>query len=136
MINEKLKSLLYKSFDGQLTDSERKLLEHELIISHELKKEKEKIEQLRLQLSETEQPEFSDSFVDNVMSLLKPRTELGHDEFFDSIMFSFKRVAISAMAIILVLLSIKLTQTESLDEIFGQSNLTIEDVSNPIYYFD
>ncbi|MGD8778314.1 MAG: hypothetical protein PVH88_05060 [Ignavibacteria bacterium] len=136
MINKKLKNLLYKSFDSHLNDSEKRLLTHELLTNPELSKEKDRIEKLRLQLSSIKHPDFDKSFLDRVILSTKTKAVYEYEEFFELIMFLFKRVAISAAAIILILLTIELTQTESIDKIFGQSTVSIEDFSNPIYYFD
>ncbi len=136
MINEKLKKLLYKSFDGKLTESEQQIYYRELETNPEFVKEKERVEELRTRVSSVQQPEFSDSFVDNVMNSIEQKPVVKQDEFFDSIFMSFKRAAVFALTVMVILFTIKITQVESVDEIFSQNEVTIDDVTNPLYYFD
>ena len=113
---EDLKKLLLRSYDDELSLTEKEALEKGLAESQELRDEKAAIESMRKTLGNFT-PEFETGFSDRVMQQLesiKSRTSL-------PIYSIFKRVALSgAAAIIALLISIYYTDGSlSLDALYG-----------------
>ncbi len=98
---EKIKEILLKSFDAELTPQEQKLLADALQQSKELRKEKQEIEQMRNRLAGQE-ASFRSGFVDRVMDRLK--TEPTASPKTIEMYSIFKRVAIVGIAAIIALL--------------------------------
>jgi len=113
---ENLKKLLLRSYDNELSATEKKALEKGLSESQELRGEQAAIESLRETLGNFA-PEFETGFSDRVMQKLK--TAVSGSPF--SIYSVFKRVALSGVAaIVLLLLSIYYTDGSlSLDALYG-----------------
>lgn len=93
------KELLYRSFDDELNKSEATNLKEALSNSKELRNEKESIEEVRNILGQN-QFQFNDGFADRVLSTL----EANNAVFVVGLYNLFKRVAITGIAAIIVLL--------------------------------
>lgn len=113
---EDLKKLLLRSYDDNLSPTEKEALEKELLESQDLKNEQVAIESMRKTLGNFT-PEFEAGFSDRVMQ------QVENIDFKTSIpIYSvFKRVALSgAAAIIALLISIYYTDGSlSLDALYG-----------------
>lgn len=113
---EDLKKLLLRSYDDNLSPTEKEALEKELLESQDLKNEQIAIESMRKTLGNFT-PEFEAGFSDRVMQ------QVENIDFKTSIpIYSvFKRVALSgAAAIIALLISIYYTDGSlSLDALYG-----------------
>jgi hypothetical protein len=105
MDNKKMFDLLIKSFDEQLSPDETKQLEEALSESDDLRKEKEHLLKLRRVLS-SQQYEFKPFFETRVMNrILKLKSgKVFELDFTKNLSTVFKRVAISGIAAIIILL--------------------------------
>ncbi|NOX85421.1 MAG: hypothetical protein GXO86_05585 [Chlorobi bacterium] len=98
---KKIKEILLKSFDAELTPQERKLLDEALQNSEELRKEKRELEQMRGMFAGQE-ASFDTGFADRVMEHLEAET-VNPPKTVE--MYSvFKRVAFVGIAAIIALL--------------------------------
>lgn len=113
---EDLKKLLLRSYDDELSTTEKEALEKGLLESRELRDEQAAIESLRETLGNFA-PEFEAGFSDRVMQ----KMETEESGFTHSVYSVFKRVALSGVAaIIVLLLSIYYTDGSlSLDALYG-----------------
>ena len=113
---EDLKKLLLRSFDDELNNVEKQRLEKGLSESSELSAEKAAIESMRKAFGDYS-PEFESGFSDRVMQ----QVEYQKSGFSPSVYSVFKRVALSGVAAIFVLLfSIYYTDGSlSLDALYG-----------------
>jgi len=131
-MDQKMLKLVYRSFDGRLAREEQKQLDEALEKSVELRKEKERINKMRNMVSNTAETEFEPYFADRVMrqihSRVKEKSETVED-FFNSIIWSFRRFAMAGAVAILLLLAFNIIKGESLsiDNFLALPQLTIED---------
>lgn len=98
---EKIKEILLKSFDAELTPQERKMLDEALQHSEKLRKEKQEIEHTRAMLA-GQPASFESGFADRVMQRLE--TEPAAPPKSVEMYGIFKRVAITGIAAIIALL--------------------------------
>lgn len=98
---EKIKEILLKSFDAELTPQEQKLLDEALQNSAELRQEKRELEQMRNLLTGQE-ASFESGFADRVMDRLQ--TEKVTSSKTIEMYSIFKRVAMVGIAAIIALL--------------------------------
>ncbi len=98
---EKLRELLSKSFDQELTSEEKTALADALETSSELREEKVSIEKMRKLLASSSSS-FSRSFVND--TLAKVRQEQNENPQITQFINIFKRVAFSGAAAIIALL--------------------------------
>jgi len=105
MGNKKLLDLLMKSFDEELSPDERKHLEEVLSESDELRSEKKKLLKLR-EVFSSQEYRFKPFFESRVMNRIhKLRNgKIIEFDFAKNLFFVFKRVAISGITAILILL--------------------------------
>jgi hypothetical protein len=115
-MNKKIKQLLYRSFDQELTPEERSMLNKTLSNSEALRIEKNKIENMRAQIANISDFHFQPSFVDKVMNRVreeKVNTTNGIEDFFESFLWSFKRYAIGSILIVCLLFLINVLNAGS-----------------------
>ena len=115
-MNKKIKQLLYRSFDQELTPEERSILDNALSNSEALRIEKNKIENMRAKFANISDSHFQPSFVDKVMFRVqkeKVNTTIGMEEFFDSFLWSFKRFAVGSILIVCLLFLINVLNAGS-----------------------
>ncbi|MCF6170180.1 MAG: hypothetical protein L3J66_04285 [Bacteroidales bacterium] len=113
---ENLKKLLLRSYDDELSATEKETLQKGLSASQELREEKAALDSVRETFGNFT-PQFETGFSDRVMQKLEPE-EPG----FNTAVYNiFKRVALSGVAAILLLLfSIYYTDGNlSLDALYG-----------------
>jgi len=132
-MNRKLQKLLYKSFDAELTKTEASLLNDTLKTSDLFRKEKEEIENLRKTVSNTAEKSFSPLFTGRVLQAIeKPENNFtdSFDEFFDSLLLSFRRISLAGAVVVLMLLANNFisADTISLDTALSLQQVSIEDV--------
>jgi hypothetical protein len=102
-MDEKIKELLYRSFDEALSPEDTKVLEQALANSDELVKEKEDIARLRNQISEGKILNFKPFFADRVLNRIQSSaTDHSEEALFDSLFILFRPVAIAAAALIIL----------------------------------
>ena len=124
-----LHKLLIRSFDETLNDRDQQKLNEALIKSAALRKEKEKLAQIRTFSGQSEQS-FRPFFASRVMNKLENLRHVESEENDQAFQFSFafNRLAVSGAFLILVLLGITYftTGSLSLDAIIGISELSTE----------
>lgn len=142
-MNKKLKfkkeyaeKLIYKSFDGILTEEEQSLLNEALVASDELRKFREEILSLRNNIKSSAYTEFNPYFESRLFAKLNQpsRQSVGLlSGLSDSLELSFKKIAIAAAAllIILVLYNVKQGNLSSIENILGIYNTPIEYALDP-----
>jgi len=131
-MNQKLRDLLYRSFDEYIPPDKQRLLEKALSESPDLQKEKKQIEKIRNRIKESGSQTFSPHFVNRTidkissLELDKKSPEL----FFDSMLVTFRRVAIAVCIAIITVFSYQMikNKTISLDRVIGLSKLDSEDM--------
>lgn len=105
-MNDKILELLYRSFDGELTASEQKLLEQALHNSKELESHKEEILKMRESLKQQSSPGFGYMFADRVMQKIKNHEKKSADEiFYDTIISIFKPLAFATTFLLMFWIS-------------------------------
>lgn len=131
-IDKKILGLLYRSFDSDLDEKEKKLLEEAMKKSEDLRKEKEQIEAQRQAVSSSAIQSFKPFFAEKVMSRIHA---LGEKEdtletFYESLKTVFQRFAIVGAVILIALISYNLIIGNGLspDEAFYVSELTFEEI--------
>lgn len=132
-MNKKILKLLYKSFDADLSEKEKSLLENALNTSELLREEKLKIEKMRKTVSDSVEKSFSPFFAERVMQKIEePKSNLNDtiDEYFNSLVLSFRRVALAGSVVVLVLLINNFITGGgiSLDTALSLQQVSIEDV--------
>ena len=129
-----LQELLYKSYDEDLSDSEKLKLEQGLIEHEELMEEKLSLDKMRKRLAGFE-ANFDPGFADDVMNAIQNANKNQIDSL--QLTFNiFKRVALSGVAAVIILLfTIYFTDGSlSLDAIFGLSDYAPAEVE--LAFFD
>lgn len=139
-MDQKVLDLLYRSFDGKLTPEEQRGLDKALAASKQLREEKEKITASRKIISGTAATSFEPFFAERVMQRIQAEreavSEVGED-FFGSLMWSFRRIALAGAIAVLLLLANNIIQGGeiSLNSLLAMPQLTIEDtlvLNNPL----
>ena len=103
-------NLLYRSFDDELSAAENLRLDRALEQSVELRDEKDKIAQLRNGISGKTAPSFKPFFAERVTNRVIDISKSGfkQQDFFESLNFIFKRVAIVGFIAVIVLFSVNI----------------------------
>jgi hypothetical protein len=131
-MNEKLKQMLYKYFDQELSPAEKIYLENELKESAELKDEKQKIESLR-NLLESNEYSFNSNFSENILQSLSANKH-DIDTYIINIFPKFF-YGIAAAIIILIATSFMLNGTLSFDSLLGINNSMTDNLNLFMYDF-
>jgi len=134
-MDKMIKQLLYESFDRELNEREKNILDFALIDSKELQKEKENLKLLRDKLSNQIQFGFTASFVDKVMNQVQKLSKQEDNyEFFENIYLLFRPVVIAATVLIIALVSLNFIKSEkiSLEDAIAVPDVTISDAYDPI----
>jgi anti-sigma factor RsiW len=129
--NKKIKELLYQSFDSDLNDEEKRILEEALRNSAELRKEKQEIQSQRQALSESAVRSFQPFFAERVMSRIGPASKAnGLEMFYESLKAAFRRFVIAGAVIMIALLSYNVIRGDSVssEEIFYASDTAAEEI--------
>ncbi len=113
----KINELLYRSFDLDLDETDREELQHALENSEELRQEKLQAEARRELISRSAEGIFFNPFFEEkVMNRIDTyaRNESSSDIFFNSLMVVFKRLALAAAVLCIIIISYNLLTDESL----------------------
>jgi anti-sigma factor RsiW len=115
-MKKKILELLYLSFDGRLSDEERRLLEDELARSPRLREEKARIEMLRETVGRKAVRSFRPFFAERVMHAVTTvrGAKNGLERFAESLQAAFRRVALAGATAILVLIVVNIVRTGDL----------------------
>jgi predicted PurR-regulated permease PerM len=137
----KIKKILYKRFDMQLTPDEDIILKNALANSEELRNEKERIEELRFAIASIEKKEFSNSFDFKLSKTIDLQNETkpasisnGYASLFYSLEYSFKRLIYAFIIILILFFSYKYGKNGSitLKNVFETESISISDAIDPI----
>ncbi len=133
-MDKKILKLLYRSFDDELGEKEKKQLEKALHKSETLQKERERIILQRQVIADSPQPAFTPYFAERVMGRIESLGEKknGLETFYVTLLSMFRRLAFAGAAILLILLIYNLRTGDALstDEIFYSSDNAIEEISD------
>ena len=138
-MDNKIKQLLYESFDRELNEKEKVILNVALTDSEELQKEKENIIRMREKLSNQTEQRFGTSFVDRVMNKVqKISKQKDRYEFFENIYLRFRPVVIAATILIITMVSLNFLKSEqiSLEGAIAVPEVTLSDAYDPITNFN
>lgn len=131
-MNQKLLSLLYRSFDEPLSPAEQKQLDQALSESTALRAEKKRIEQLRSIIAQSGQRTFRPFFAEKVIQKIRDYRRPA-ESFVDSLIAVFRPVAIAVTILLVVLLSYNLFMSEdkSLSSAFAEPEIKLEQALDP-----
>ena len=100
--NTKLIHLLYRWFDGTLSQTEQQKLDEGLKESESLTKEKMQIQFIRKQIAQSKVKTFQPGFAQKVLAQIELLGEdnrtLDLQRFYDALLWSFRRVALAGVA--------------------------------------
>jgi hypothetical protein len=133
-MDKKFKDLFYRSFDSDLTQREKIMLEEALASSKELRQEKEMISSLRQNIQGVKDAAFNPGFADRVMNKINLSDQGGENEqFFDSLFVIFRPIAIAATVLIIIIAGYNMSSTGqfSVEGALGIPEITVDDVYDP-----
>ena len=132
----KTEKLLFKSLDGNTSPGESEILRKELQHSEELRKTAKQINEMRKLVSESAETSFKPFFEERLLSKLNASTapELYFNSWTNSLAVSFRQVAITAIIILVILVSFNLNNGNkySIENIFSSSHKNIESAFDPV----
>jgi hypothetical protein len=134
-MDNKLKDLLYRSFDSDLNNKEQKNLDEALSQSKELRQEKELIASLRENIKGSKTTSFNPFFAERVLANIHSAEETDESEnFFNSLFVFFRPIAIAATVLIIIIAGYNMSTTGhfSLAGALGVPEVTVDDVYDPI----
>ena len=133
-MDKKILRLLYRSFDDELNEKERRQLEKAMEESEELQKEREQILAQRQALAASSRPSFKPDFAEQVMDRIESlgTKKNGFESFYETLLFMLRRFALVGAAILLLLLIYNLQTGDILssEEIIFVSDFTFEEILN------
>jgi hypothetical protein len=126
-MNDELLDLLYRSFDSNLSKEDQARLGDGLSRDAELREEKKRLEQMRSMVLENADRSFKPFFSARVMRKIKD--EAPQSDFFESLVWIFRRVAIVGGLALVLLLATNLLVGRglSLDSLLGMPQISMED---------
>ena len=132
--NKKILKLLYRSFDAELKEKEKRLLEQALEKSEGLRKEKELIMERRQAIAESASQSFRAQFADRVMARIAgiDQEESSMESFYEGLKIAFKRLAIIGAVAVLALIFFNLIKGDIIpvEEVFFASDMAFEEILN------
>lgn len=132
--NKKIVRLLYRSFDTELKENEKRLVEKALENSEHLRRENERIKKQRRSLAENGARSFRPLFAERVMAHIAGiEKEAGSTEsFYEALKVTFRRFAIAGAVAVLALIFFNVIKGDVLpmDEVFFASDIVLEEIIN------
>jgi len=130
---DKLRDLLYRSFDDTLSDKEQNELDQALNHSPQLREEKKEAEKLRQTAAKSGSSlSFKPFFAERVVNRLRTedKRESRAEVFFETLFGLFKRVALIGAAACIVVIAYNLARGENLkaDDALFVSQVTYEEI--------
>lgn len=128
---KKIRELLYRSFDMELSSKQKNRLNRALQESEELRREKATIAAQRESLKKSGAVSFSPSFSGKVMERIRESAQKNGIEFFYmSLQAVFRGFAIAGAGLLLILLIYNLYSggIVSLDDVYYASDITAQEV--------
>ena len=131
-MNKKIRKLLYRSFDGELTPAEQQRLDRALEHSKELQQEKAQITAMRQLIARSSVQTFQPFFAERIMQQIRSLEKSNH-QFFESLFFVFRPVAIAATVVLIVLISYNIVKSRNVSfaVAFAEPQITLEQVLEP-----
>jgi anti-sigma factor RsiW len=132
VMNKKMRTLLYRSFDEPLTPKERMRLDEALEKSQALRREKQSIESMRRAAASGAKRAFRPQFSQRVMRRIR-QSEITEIPFFEALIAEFRPLAIGAAVLVIALLSYNIIRSDqiSLASAFAEPEITLEEVYDP-----
>jgi hypothetical protein len=137
-MDEKIKELLYRSFDTDLSPEEEEQLGLALRQSEELRIEKDRIAALRDNIASRKKQSFEPFFADRVMGKLYNMGNKKEEDFFFEWLFAlFRPVAIAATVLIIIAIGYNIGSTGqiSLEGALAVPEVTLGEVYDPTLTF-
>jgi anti-sigma factor RsiW len=136
-MNPRLRDLLYRSFDGTLSDEERRQLDAALDRSPALREEYGQIVTMRRMIARSATRSFGPWFAMRVMQRIAEAAP-GADLFFETLFRTFRRVALAASIAAIALAAYNLSQSDtvSLAATFGFSEPALEQMLDVMTAFE
>jgi anti-sigma factor RsiW len=114
-MNEQILDLLYRSLDSELAPQEQKQLDEALTQSEALRVEKKKLLAMRGAVGSSASGTFRPFFAERVMQRVKAESaENGLQEFFESMVVVFRRVALIGAVAAVALVAMNLSSADDL----------------------
>ena len=137
-MNKKIRELLYRSFDTDLSERKQQRLDEALEQSEKLSEEKELIFSRRQVVADSAVKSFGPYFADRVMSQIAviENQKEPQESFYDALMYGFKRLAVVGALFMIGLIFFNVIKGHIIpvDEIFFASDLALEEILNlPIF---
>jgi hypothetical protein len=103
-MDKKIQSLLYRSFDEDLSAENKELLRQALLQSEAFRDEKEKIANLRQTIKKGNMSSFKPFFAERVLNRIHELTEKKNEaSFFNDLLLIFRPLAIAAIILIIII---------------------------------
>lgn len=138
MIDQKIKYLLYESYDRHLSPAEYSRLKEALKIDVELQDLHQRLEKLNGRFAEHRIDSFGPWFAERVMNKIQslPTKELVYESFLKNLLPMFRRVAlISSVVFILILgFNISTSSKPNVAGAFGLDRMSIDELADPYNY--
>lgn len=136
MKKKELEKLMYKSFDAPLSEEEKKILDSELHSSASINQEYINLLKLRKAVSSSTKDTFEPFFEERLMGKLNrtKKAEMNFDSVTAPLLASFKRIAVTAIIILVILISYNLTNGNnySINNILGNSTTNVASAFDPL----
>ena len=135
-MDNKIKKLLYRSFDEDLNPEEKKILKKALAKSEELRDEQAALSEIRKNLSSAGEFKFGPQFTDNVMRKIFALEDDSEPElYFENLFRIFRPVAVAALLLIIFISSYNLIVTDeySFSGILNIPEASLEEAFEPDY---
>ena len=129
--------LLYKSLDAKLDPEEEIVKSQALLNSAEIRKEFGDIGLLRDNIKSSAVTSFSPAFKQKVINKLDIEiASADRNALFYDLFPQFRKIAFSALMIILVmfLFNLKQEKTFTMENAFGVPEITLENIINPVFF--
>jgi len=136
-MKRKLMKLFFRSFDDNLNQQEQRLLDGALSRSKELQSEKDSITQLRQMISGNGADSFQPFFAQRVIERLNHHsssqdTILDLQKFYDSLLWSFRRVTIAGamLALVMLVYNLGIPDSTGLFNSMSWSDISLQQILN------
>lgn len=137
-MKQKIRKLLYRSFEEPLSIEDEKRLNDALSASDALRLEKESLTRLRKSVAAGKTQHFKPFFAEKVMHQIKSREqESVQERFFESLLRAFKPAIVVATVLVIMLLSYNLIKSDrvSIASAFAQPEVSLDQALDPTILF-
>ena len=135
-MKNRLRALLFRSFDTELTSDEKKQFDEALGASETLRQEQERLVIMRRVFGKVK-PSFRPFFAERVIHRLEANRgrEMLIDPFFESLLAFFRPVVITVIVLIIITLSINAVRNNGnvMAGVVTQTDVSLEEAFNPVY---